>query len=167
MDCDGPLTATVTRLGDGANTTSQGPRWAHIRNTTPRYACRLACRGTCGVVGLSCNVTTRLMTFMLPVRIGTRTITMFCVDITCSTSYTVVMAKRNLTIQLDEATIRHAKIVAAHRGLSLSSLVAQQLNELAEADQRYERARAVALGALADATGSGAPIWRREELYDL
>jgi G:T/U-mismatch repair DNA glycosylase len=76
------------------------------------------------------------------------------------------MAKRNLTVQLDEATIRHAKIVAAHRGLSLSSLVAQQLNELAEADQRYERARAVALEALADATGGGAPIWRREELYD-
>ena len=89
------------------------------------------------------------------------------VDITCSTLYAVVMAKRNLTIQLDEAIIRHAKIVAAHRGLSLSSLVAQQLNELAEADQRYERAQAVALAALADATGGGASIWRREELYDL
>jgi len=77
------------------------------------------------------------------------------------------MAKRNLTIQLDEATIRHAKIVAAHRGLSLSRLVAQQLNELAEADQRYERARAVALTALAEATGGGASVWHREELYDL
>jgi G:T/U-mismatch repair DNA glycosylase len=77
------------------------------------------------------------------------------------------MAKRNLTIQLDEETIRHAKIVAAHRGLSLSSLVTQQLSELAEADQRYERARAVALDALADATGRGVPTWRREELYDL
>jgi uncharacterized protein DUF6364 len=92
---------------------------------------------------------------------------MLYVGIACSTSYTVVMAKRNLTIQLDEATIRHAKITAAHRGLSLSGLVAQQLNELAEADQRYERARAVALGVLAEATGGGAPIWRREELYDL
>jgi hypothetical protein len=90
----------------------------------------------------------------------------FSVDITCCTSYTVVMVKRNLTIQLDEATIRHAKIVAAHRGLSLSSLVAQQLNELAEADQRYERARAVALEALVGATGGGAPSWRREELHD-
>jgi hypothetical protein len=77
------------------------------------------------------------------------------------------MAKRNLTIQLDEAIIRHAKIVAAHRGLSLSGLVAQQLNELAEADQRYERARAVALAALADTTGGGAPSWHREDLYDL
>lgn len=77
------------------------------------------------------------------------------------------MVKRNLTIQLDEATIRHARVVAARRGLSLSGLVAQQLNELAEADQRYERARAVALAALADATGGGASIWHREELYDL
>lgn len=78
----------------------------------------------------------------------------------------MVVAKRNLTIQLDEATIRRAKVVAAHRGLSLSGLVAQQLNELAEAEQRYERARAAALGALADATGGGAPSWRRDELYD-
>lgn len=77
------------------------------------------------------------------------------------------MAKRNLTIQLDEATIRHAKIVAAHRGLSLSGLVAQQLNELAEADERYERARAVALEALSSSAGGGAPSWHREEFYDL
>jgi hypothetical protein len=76
------------------------------------------------------------------------------------------MAKRNLTIQLDEATIRHAKVVAAHRGMSLSGLVAQQLNDLAEADQRYERARSIAFEALDGATGGGAPNWRREELYD-
>ena len=88
------------------------------------------------------------------------------VDITCSTQYPVVMAKRNLTIQLDEAIIRQAKVVAARRGLSLSALVAQQLTQLAEADERYERARAVALEALAGTTAGGAPAWRREELYD-
>ena len=88
------------------------------------------------------------------------------VDITCSTQYPVVMAKRNLTIQLDDAIIRRARIVAAHRGLSLSGLVTQQLTQLAEADERYERARAVALDALGGATGGGAASWRREELYD-
>jgi Family of unknown function (DUF6364) len=77
------------------------------------------------------------------------------------------MAKRNLTIQLDEAVIRHARVVAAHRGVSLSGLVAQQLTLLAEADERYERARAVALDALTAATGAGAPTWHREGLYDL
>jgi hypothetical protein len=75
------------------------------------------------------------------------------------------MAKRNLTVQLDEETIRHAKVVAAHRGMSLSGLVAQQLNQLSEADDRYERAKTVALEALADAVDRGAPAWRREELY--
>jgi hypothetical protein len=76
------------------------------------------------------------------------------------------MAKRNLTVQLDEATIRHAKSVAAHRGMSLSSLVAHQINELAEADDRYERARSVALEALTGAGGGGAPRWNREELHE-
>jgi hypothetical protein len=88
------------------------------------------------------------------------------VEITCSTQYPVVMAKRNLTIQLDDAVIRHARVVAAHRGLSLSALVAQQLTQLAEADERYERARAVALDALSGAAGGGSPSWRRDELYD-
>jgi hypothetical protein len=88
------------------------------------------------------------------------------VDVTYSTQYPVVMAKRNLTIQLDDAIIRHARVVAAHRGLSLSGLVAQQLTQLAEADERYERARAVALDALTSATGGGTPAWHREELYD-
>jgi antitoxin component of RelBE/YafQ-DinJ toxin-antitoxin module len=76
------------------------------------------------------------------------------------------MEKRNLTIQLDEATIRRARVVAAHRGMSLSGLVALQLSQLAEADERYERARAVALEAMAEAVGRGAPSWSREELYE-
>ena len=69
-------------------------------------------------------------------------------EFTCSTQYPVDMAKRNLTIQLDDAVIRHARVVAGHRGLSLSALVAQQLTQLAEADERYELARTVALDAL-------------------
>ena len=41
------------------------------------------------------------------------------------------------------------------------------MSELTEADERYERARAVALDALANAERPGArPSWRREELYD-
>ena len=87
-------------------------------------------------------------------------------DFTCSTQYPVDMAKRNLTIQLDDTVIRHARVVAARRGMSLSALVAQQLTQLAEADERYERARAVALDALTTPASGGPPTWRREELYD-
>jgi hypothetical protein len=88
------------------------------------------------------------------------------VDIACSTRNPVDMTKRNVTLQLDEATIRHAKAVAAHRGMSLSGLVTQQLNELAEADERYERAKVIALEAMNASIGRRMPDWRREELYD-
>lgn len=43
--------------------------------------------------------------------------------------------------------------------------VAQQLTQLAGADERYERARAVALDALVGAAGGGTPVWHRAELY--
>ena len=76
------------------------------------------------------------------------------------------VAKRNLTVQLDEDTIRHARVAAAHRGMSLSGLVAQQISELVASDQRYEHARMVALDAMAEAVDRGAPAWQREDLYD-
>jgi len=76
------------------------------------------------------------------------------------------MAKRNLTIQLDEATIQHARVAAAHRGMSLSGLVEQQLSRLVEADERYDRARSVALEAMSQAADRGAPSWHREELHE-
>ena len=77
------------------------------------------------------------------------------------------MAKRNLTIQLDEATIRQAKIAAARRGLSLSSLVAQQLNELQRLTSDTNEPGPSRLKLLLALPGGGAPGWRREELYDL
>jgi predicted nucleic acid-binding protein len=40
------------------------------------------------------------------------------------------VARRNLTVQLVEETIRQAKILAAKRGTSISGLVAQELELL-------------------------------------
>ncbi|HTE57200.1 MAG TPA: DUF6364 family protein [Verrucomicrobiae bacterium] len=37
--------------------------------------------------------------------------------------------KRNLTVQLDETTIRDAKIVAAKRSMSLSRLVSEEIRK--------------------------------------
>jgi len=48
------------------------------------------------------------------------------------------MAKTNLTLQVDEDVIRHARIVAAKRGTSVSALVARELDGLVEQDARYE-----------------------------
>ena len=51
-----------------------------------------------------------------------------------------MVARRNLTLQLDEETIRQAKLLAARRGTSISGLVARQLELLVARDARYEDA---------------------------
>ena len=74
--------------------------------------------------------------------------------------------RRNLTVQLDERTVRRAKAAAARRGMSLSGLVAQRIRDLVDADERYEQARETALEAMATATGHGGRSWSREDIYD-
>lgn len=51
------------------------------------------------------------------------------------------MARRNLTVQLDEATIRRAKIIAAERGVSIGGLVTQQIEQMVAEADRYNAAR--------------------------
>jgi hypothetical protein len=75
------------------------------------------------------------------------------------------MAKRNVTVQVDEEVIQQAKMIAARRGTSISSLLAQQLCAIAAADARYEQAKQHALGVMANAGDHGGVSWRREDLY--
>ena len=51
------------------------------------------------------------------------------------------MIRRNLTIQLDEATIRRAKIIAAEHGISIGGLVTQQIEQIVAEADRYSAAR--------------------------
>jgi hypothetical protein len=77
------------------------------------------------------------------------------------------MAKRNVTLQLDEDVIAEAKVLAATRGTSISGLLTQQLRELVHDSSRYQRAKERALQAMAEAEGHGGVItWSREDLYD-
>ncbi|MEQ4204447.1 DUF6364 family protein [Actinopolymorpha sp. B17G11] len=76
------------------------------------------------------------------------------------------MAKRNLTVQLDEETIAKARVLAANRGTSVSRLVAQQIEDLTAADERYNEAWRIARESLEDATHGGGRNWKREDLYD-
>lgn len=75
------------------------------------------------------------------------------------------MAKRNLTVELDDGVIRKAKVVAAKRGTSVSRLVAMELENLIDDDVRYEDARERAVKALANAKPRGGRSWRREDLH--
>jgi hypothetical protein len=88
-------------------------------------------------------------------------------DIARSRKYHMTAAKRSLTIQLDDAIVRRARIMAARCGLSLTGFIAQQLTQLVKVGEGYERAPVVALEALTGATGGETPKWHREDLYDL
>lgn len=76
------------------------------------------------------------------------------------------MAKRNLTLQLDEEIVHRAKVLAAKRGTSLSAFVAHQLEDLVEAEERYEEAWRRARKAMGDARARGGRRWHREDLYE-
>jgi len=62
----------------------------------------------------------------------------------------VGVGKQNLTMQLDSETVRRAEVIAAERGLSMSALVSQLIEQLIAADERYKRSRKAALHMMAD-----------------
>lgn len=75
--------------------------------------------------------------------------------------------KTNITLKLDAALLREAKILAAQEGISLSRLLADLLEARVRSDRVYERARRNALAKLA----SGYPLkWSppasRDELHE-
>jgi hypothetical protein len=76
------------------------------------------------------------------------------------------MARANLTLQMDAEVIRRARIMAARRGTSVSSLAAMRLKELVDEDERVELARERAEAILAKATPRGGRSWTRDELHD-
>jgi hypothetical protein len=76
------------------------------------------------------------------------------------------MARRNLTLQLDEDVIRQAKVLAAKRDTSVSGLVARELEKLVAQDARYEDAWRRATEIMAGSVPRGGRTWRRDELYE-
>lgn len=70
--------------------------------------------------------------------------------------------KQNLTVQLDDEVIRRAKALAARRGTSVSAMVAQHIDELTAADERYQRARESALRMMAETRDERARLAREE-----
>jgi predicted transcriptional regulator len=74
------------------------------------------------------------------------------------------MAKANLTIQLDSEIIRRVRLLAAKRGTSVSALVARELNELVEREERYDVARERARELMATAKPRGGRGWTRDDL---
>ena len=76
------------------------------------------------------------------------------------------MARRNLTVQLDEETIRQAKVLAAAQGTSVSGLVARELEQLVAQNARYEDARRRAIEVMEESARRGGRTWKRDDLYE-
>lgn len=76
-------------------------------------------------------------------------------------------AKQNLTVQVEPATVRKAKILAARRGVSIGALVALTIEQLVGDDEAYERAKRKALGHLDSGFSLGGGSYAsRDSLYD-
>ncbi len=74
---------------------------------------------------------------------------------------------RNLTIQLDENTIKKARIVATRRSISLSRLVSDEISKAAEAEDYWLTAKRTALSQLNNPFHLGGnKLPTRESLYD-
>jgi len=79
----------------------------------------------------------------------------------------VLSMKRNITVQLDEATVQKAWVAAARRGSSISRLLTEQIDLLARQDDDCDRAMQDALAELERGFDlGGGPYPARDTLYD-
>ena len=78
-----------------------------------------------------------------------------------------VSTARNITLTLDEETLREARVLAAQRGLSISAFLRLELAGLVERQRGFDRAKASASKRLqrGHALGGG-KLPAREELHD-
>ena len=78
-----------------------------------------------------------------------------------------VSTSRNITLTLDEETVREARVLAAQRGLSVSAFLRVELAGLVERQRGYGKARDSAVNRLrrGHALGGG-KLASREELHD-
>lgn len=73
----------------------------------------------------------------------------------------------NITLRVDDELVREAKILAARRGVSVSRLIADELEELVRSERNYEASRRRALARLSNAVDLGwRPPTSRDELHD-
>lgn len=74
---------------------------------------------------------------------------------------------RNITLTLDEETLREARVLAAERGLSVSAFLRKELAGLVERQRAYTKAREVAIRRLRRGQSlGGGKLPFREDLHD-
>jgi hypothetical protein len=75
--------------------------------------------------------------------------------------------KTNITLKLDAALLREARVVAAEEGRSISALLTDRLEALVRERKAFDRARHRALARLRDGLGLGwTPPASRDALHE-
>jgi hypothetical protein len=78
-----------------------------------------------------------------------------------------VSPARNITLALDEETLREARVLAAERGLSVSAFLRKELAGIVERQRGYTRARDSAVRRLKRGQSlGGGKLPSRDELHD-
>jgi hypothetical protein len=75
-------------------------------------------------------------------------------------------AKHNITLAIDPALLKKARAIAARRGRSVSSLLAEELRELVAEDAAYTAARKRAFALFSTPLPLGGNRLSRAELHD-
>jgi hypothetical protein len=75
--------------------------------------------------------------------------------------------KSNITLKLDASIIQEARVLAARRGISVSRMLAEELEQIVRREKSYETAKTRAMKRL----GSGldldwTPLEDRQGLYE-
>lgn len=86
--------------------------------------------------------------------------------LTRESCYTKIVFVKNVTVTLDEETATWARLEAARRDISVSSLLRDLLREAMGGQQAYAGARERYLARGPQRLSSGAPYPSREELHD-
>lgn len=84
-----------------------------------------------------------------------------------ATAVPVKSEKQNITLSLSAQTLKKARVLAAERGTSVSGLLTQQIEELVDKNDSYQRAKESALAMLRSGFGfEGIEHMTREEMHD-
>ena len=74
--------------------------------------------------------------------------------------------KQNITLSIDPALIRRARVLAAGRNTSVSKMLAEELERLVDTAESYDRARRKAMTLLKRGFRFGGRPAGREALHD-
>ena len=76
-------------------------------------------------------------------------------------------SKQNVTISISPETVRKAKILAARRSMSISRLLAEQIEFLVGEEEAWDRNQKAALGLLEDGFHLGGRVTAtRDDLHE-